>query len=403
MKIYPIFPTLSLAAAIAIQPAPVFANNFENRDVSIVAKGQAGAGLTAGTDITASSRNPAIVGTAESVESAIAGFYRFSDRKGTSSLGGPATDVEDGFFIGSGAIAAPISGSFGLGLAVYQPLRLRTDYPVTFPSAGDIIYDHLNSVTIQPNVAASLSDNLHVGLGVGFTRLKASLGQATLTGPGTITGTDWAFNWTVGAIYQFGDGGSIGASYRSKTDFDFDSTLSPGFTVPTPGGPVNIGGSASVSGDFPASFSVGAIIPAGSNLKLSVEVQWTDWSNFNIVTIRTAAGPVIPLVNTTKDSWMFSAGAEYSFENGAAIRAGVGYDKSPIRVPPGNVRFPYDDIFTLSIGGSLPLGDKVIFDAAFSHEFMGNETAQVVNGAPGSSVSFEGDRNIVSIGMRFKM
>lgn len=392
--------SLVLCSAALLTPVPALANGFANEDVSVVATGQANAGITAGTDVGASARNPAVVAKAEGVELAVGGFYRTSGREGTASVGGATADVEGDFLVGSGALAYRFNDTFSAGVAVYQPLRLKTEYPATFPSAGDIIYDHLTAVTIQPNVAVSLG-NLHLGGGFGFTSLDASLAQATLTGPGTLDGDDWAHHWSVGLLYEIGNGGSIGLSYRSETDFNFDAAFSNPFTVPTPGGPLNIGGPAQVSGDFPASASAGFIVPLGERAKFSGEIMWTDWSDFQTVSIATAPGPVIPLDNTTKDTWYFAAGLEYTLPGGAAIRGGVAYDESSIRTPPGNVRFPYDDAIKLALGGSLPLGDRAWIDAALSHAFMGDSQGLVVNGAPGSSVSFNGGHTTFALGVRF--
>ena len=83
-------------------------------------------------------------------------------------------------------------------------------------------------------------------------------------------------------------------------------------------------------------------------------VEWTNWSRIGTSRLY----PGAPLLRTTvipfnyKDGWFFSGGAEYQWNEQLTLRAGVGYEKSPItddvRIP----LLPDNDRYWLSIGGT---------------------------------------------------
>ena len=106
-------------------------------------------------------------------------------------------------------------------------------------------------------------------------------------------------------------------------------------------------------------------------------VEWSNWSrigNSNILLPNGSAAlagnaPVI-IHFQYKDGWFFSTGAEYEWDNRTTLRAGVGYEKSPVtdqvRVP----GIPDNDRIWLSLGGTYKFSPKMSFDVAYSHVFV---------------------------------
>ena len=93
--------------------------------------------------------------------------------------------------------------------------------------------------------------------------------------------------------------------------------------------------------------------------------EWTNWSQFNTVDIEGAPAS-IELPFEYDDGWLFSLGAEVDITERAAVRAGIGYELSPIDDNVRNYRLPYNDGILLSAGTSYRLGERLSFDVGYT-------------------------------------
>jgi long-chain fatty acid transport protein len=73
--------------------------------------------------------------------------------------------------------------------------------------------------------------------------------------------------------------------------------------------------------------------------RLSGLIHWSDWSSFKSLDISSdnALLPYklgtskISIANNWKDSWLFSVGTDYRFNDSVTVRGGIAYEKSPVR------------------------------------------------------------------------
>jgi long-chain fatty acid transport protein len=70
------------------------------------------------------------------------------------------------------------------------------------------------------------------------------------------------------------------------------------------------------------------------------------------------------------DGWFFSVGAEYAVNPGFLIRAGFGYEISPISDGVRTPRLPDNDRYWASLGMSFKPVPNLIFDFAYTHIFV---------------------------------
>jgi long-chain fatty acid transport protein len=66
------------------------------------------------------------------------------------------------------------------------------------------------------------------------------------------------------------------------------------------------------------------------------------------------------------DGWFFSAGAEFDVTERVALRAGVGYELSPLDDNNRTYRLPDNDRLWLSAGASVQATERVSFDLGYS-------------------------------------
>jgi long-chain fatty acid transport protein len=76
-------------------------------------------------------------------------------------------------------------------------------------------------------------------------------------------------------------------------------------------------------------------------------------------------------------------GGEYRIDPAWTVRAGIGYEISPIDIDTRNTRLPDTDRIWLSLGASYNWSDQLSFDVAYSHLFsVGNTDINIDSGNP---------------------
>jgi long-chain fatty acid transport protein len=93
--------------------------------------------------------------------------------------------------------------------------------------------------------------------------------------------------------------------------------------------------------------------------------EWSNWSRFDTVEVSGAPAP-IDLPFEYEDGWFFSVGGEFDVTERIAVRAGVGYELSPIDEDVRTYRLPDNDRLWLSAGASYKASERFSFDVGYS-------------------------------------
>jgi long-chain fatty acid transport protein len=133
----------------------------------------------------------------------------------------------------------------------------------------------------------------------------------------------------------------FGLTYHSRSTMDFEghSTLDiPSFLAPTPFGPVQVPAthrreSASASFNIPQNLVFGVSFRPADDWNIEFNADWTDWSNFNTVTLKQKSGDIAIPFNW-QSSWFWEFGVTKKFSHG--LQASVGYIWSENSVPESN-------------------------------------------------------------------
>jgi long-chain fatty acid transport protein len=108
------------------------------------------------------------------------------------------------------------------------------------------------------------------------------------------------------------------------------------------------------------------------------------------------------------DGWLASLGGEYKWNQNLTLRAGLGYEKSPIDDANRQIRLPDADRIWTSIGASYKVSDKISLDFAYSHLFPtnGSITSTMPLPPPAPTINFFGTVtshiDIVSVGLEYR-
>ena len=377
---------------------------------------------------------------------------------GTPFNGLPVTGTNDGnagvsHIIGNMYLSQPILrgseyGDLTVGVGVTSPFGLETDYSPDWVGRYAALRTKLLTIDVQPTVAWRY-DRFSIGAGLDIQYASARLTQAIDFGlaaqaplgqfyaalpailaaqgvppaqiPGIIaatraaytaagfvpggrdgvteiTGDDWDYGFTVGAMLEYrkpGEGeddflqeGRFGVSFRSKIDhtLEGDAEFRRVPLIAAPGAPplpafpqpgafqavfFNQGVTAQLS--LPEILHFSVYQRFAHNFAFLGDVQWTNWSRLQEVPI-VFANPGTPtnVLNIKyDDAYRYSVGLEWYACKNLTLRTGVAYDETPIqsgelRTP----RIPDNNRVWLAFGAKYSPKDWLDLDVGYTHIFV---------------------------------
>src|SRR5262245_10349530 len=235
---------LAVAASLLL-PAPVSASGYGVREWSAVAMGAAYAGASAtASDASFLAYNPASLAGVGAYDSAISGSGLFPSSSAsygptTTSAGTPTggLNAPENIIKNAGvpniAAGMRLSPQWAVGLAIYAPWGLSTEYEEGWAGRYYALKSELLTVDLAPTVSYQFSDRFSVAAGLQIQYASGTLSNAVDLGtlgalfsiPGSMPGEQdglavfdadgWGFGFTLGVMGQPIDGVTIGVSYRS--------------------------------------------------------------------------------------------------------------------------------------------------------------------------------------------
>jgi long-chain fatty acid transport protein len=400
-----------LAAASLLLPHSAFASGYGVREWSAAAMGASYAGASAtGSDASFLAYNPATLAGVASYDSTISltGLFPSSSATyttATTSAGTPTgglttpDDIIKNAFVPNLAARVRLSPEWALGLAVYAPWGLSTDYQDGWAGRYYALQSELLTVDVVPTVSYQVSDSFAVAAGVQIQYATGTLSNAIDIGtigaffsvPGAIPGAQdgdvvfdadgWGVGFVVGVMGELAEGVTVGLSYRSAVSHTLDGPLD--FTLDSAGVGAAISGVTGLFLDTDAETTITTPdrISAGIRLQLSErwtalgEVDFTNWSRFRELRV-IPDNPLQPHDVTTaewEDSWFGSIGLEYQPDDQWTLRAGAGIDASPIPDATRNPRIPDADRTWVSIGFTVQMTQSLSLSASYAHLFLPDE------------------------------
>jgi long-chain fatty acid transport protein len=455
MQFKPTLLRASICAAIATSSGLVQAGGFGLSEQSIAAIGMANAGAAAQVMDDASTvfYNPAGMSRLSSINVA-QGLHVIklsANFKNQNSVGGigqvPSTNspgsVGEPTPIPTLFAAMPLNNRIAIGVGLSAPFGLKTEYRDGWIGRYQALISDVRSYNLNPSMSYKLNDQLSLGFGVNFMKFQAELtnnvnytavalrGLAVQGVPAAqigaltpallgregavrITGSDTAYGFNLGALYEVNKDTRFGVGYRSSIKQNLAGVAQ--FTRPSTAGlPASIAGTIGLiqnagtpDGDVtvavktPASLSVSGVTKISPRVSVAGDITWTQWSSIPELKIVRSTGVVLNRVEYAwKDSTRISVGASYDYGNGVTARAGLAYDPSVVSDVHRTARLPDNNRLWLSTGGSYQLKPNMRLDAAFTHIFVQRSKIQDNQTASGAGLihgTYDGNVNILSVG-----
>jgi long-chain fatty acid transport protein len=243
----------------------------------------------------------------------------------------------------------------------------------------------ISSLEGNPIVGYKINDMVSVAGGLRVTyvlgRFNRSLFQLPTFGnfdsPVQTDVSDVGLGFTAGITVKPWAGTELSLGYRSQERLKLEGTsfivanaalLASPATAPFSGITANLTSSETL----PDQVNFGVSQRITDTFKLLGTVEWTHWSVLQAVPITFTSGPAPGTTADTlnlffRDGWFFSLGGEYKWDPQTTLRAGIGYEISPVTDQFRSIVIPDSNRVQLSSGITRNLGKGITLDFGYSY------------------------------------
>jgi len=262
--------------------------------------------------------------------------------------------------------------SFGLGIST--PFGNSLKWGDTWEGRYLISDLSFHAINYQPSISYKINEIISLGAGFNYSsgtvELSRILPIANSNGEGKskLTGNTSNYGYTIGVMINPNKKIGIGIMYRSKINMEIkDGNVE--FTVPS-----------SLSNNFPYNSKFSAKLPLPSNINfgisyklnekllVGIDVNYVFWSSYDSLIFDFT--PNTGLLEDSRnprlydDAPVIRIGAQYLYNEKLYFRAGLYYDKSPVKDNYLNPETPSTNQIGITMGASLKINEKLFVDAS---------------------------------------
>jgi len=312
-------------------------------------------------------------------------------------------------------VAKPINGGLSVGLGVTAPWGLVTEYDAGWIGRFQAIKSGIKTINVNPALSWKTSDQVAFGLGLNVQHISAEftnqvnysgalLSAAALNGiaPGSagfnaiaaatpglessarVKGSDNAYGWNAGVLFNIDDRTRVGVGYRSSLKYRIEGTArfaNPAVPVGAPAVTAALAAGVNSTALFDTKITSDVKIPAILNLSYFTKVndqwdfladaQWTQWSTIRNLTFVRADGTELQSTpENFKNTWKLAVGANYRYNPQWTLRGGIAIDKTPVQDAFLTPRLPDADRTWLTAGARYTANPKLTVDLGAAYIFV---------------------------------
>jgi long-chain fatty acid transport protein len=291
---------------------------------------------------------------------------------------------------------------FGLGINV--PFGLQTEYESNWVGRFQGIKSKLQAVNLNPSLSYEVNETVSLGIGLNYqhvtgeltsminypaliyqnvllatgnagTAAAAATPYAGVEGISTLTGSDSAWGYNLGVLFNVTPQTRIGLAYRSSIKYNLDGTV----TFANRPAALNSSlpdQSVTLAIDMPDNFAISIFHQMDDKWDFMADANRTGWSSFKELNVKKTDGSSLgtPTPENWKDTWRVSAGASYHYDSQWMARIGVAYDQTPVPDEYRTVRIPDEDRTWIAVGGQYKLSTESTLDFGYAHLFVKDST-----------------------------
>lgn len=225
------------------------------------------------------------------------------------------------------------------------------------------------------NASYKVTDEISLGFGGVFAYGNVLIGRALNFSPFSeegyleLEGTGSGLGFTAGILVQATKAISLGLSYRSEVNIDFEGDATADYNsalegrVPT--------GAISAPLTTPQNITFGVAIKPLKELTLTADYQYVGWDSYDKLEVTfndfevDGESYVSGSERNYSNSFIARVGAEYVYDNFLPIRLGFLYDSNPVSDEKLDPTLPDSDRLGLSFGLSYEIFDNLDLEAGY--------------------------------------
>ena len=384
----------SVASAMLVMSGSASASGFALIEQSASGLGNAYAGGAASAeDASTVFFNPAGMSRLSGKQIVVAGHLiapsaKFSG-KGASgtNMGGDAGGVA---FVPNAYFTMEMQPDLKVGLGVNVPFGLQTEYDKAWVGRYHAIKSKIEAINVNPSASYQMNDALSLGAGINYQHIKGELSNYDdVLGTATVKGSDSAWGYNLGVLYNVNPSARIGIAYRSAISYTLTGAITS--DLPFANTPV------SLDVKLPDTLSVSGLHKLSDQWEMMADVTWTGWSSFKQIKVVNNSGAVVTsTVENWKDTWRVAVGATHHFSEQWLSRAGLAYDQAPVPDAYRTARVPDNDRTWLALGGQYKPSKESAIDFGYAHLFVKSANINSTNPSPALVGSYKSSVDILS-------
>lgn len=257
-----------------------------------------------------------------------------------------------------------IDDQWAIGFGFTVPFGLGTKWDDQWVGRYLAVETELQVLSLSPVVSFRPVEQLAISAGFVYSfanvLIERKNPQTPFVGDATIhlEGDDnAAFGYNLGLMYKPTDRLTLGVSYHSQIEFDFQGTAT------SIGAQQLIDAKRLPMGDIkaklttPFNLAFGVSYQLLDNLLLSADFQLVGWSSYDTLAVD-FVDPDYPDVASPRlyeDSYFLRFGLDYNLNQDLSVQGGIYYDKNPVPVEYLNPSLPETDRIGFSLGAEYKL------------------------------------------------
>ncbi len=383
----------SAAGAMLVMTGSAAASGFALIEQSASGLGNAFAGGAASAeDASTVFFNPAGMSRLSGKQIAIAVHGIKPSAKFTSSAGVPSGGDAGGLsVVPNGYFVMEMKPDLKFGLGLNSPFGLQTQYDPNWAGKQQAIKSKIETVNINPSLSYQVNDALSLGAGLDYQHISGELSQYSggALGTAVIKGTDNAWGYNLGVLYNVDSSTRIGMAYRSAISYTLNGTVATSLPAAN--------GSAMLDIKLPDTWSFSGFHQYNDKWDVMADVTLTGWSTFKQVKVSDGTGATI---SNTPENWRdtlrVSLGATHHYNKQWLARAGLAYDQSPVPDAFRTARIPDNNRTWLAFGGQYKPSAASAIDVGYAHLFISDSTINQPTPAPALVGTYSSSVDILS-------
>ncbi len=302
-----------------------------------------------------------------------------------------------------------IENKLAAGIGINVPYGLQGKWDGDGFSRYVVTDFKLSIINVNPTITYKPLSCLSIGVGFDYyyanssqeSRIPFSLITSTPDGHSDLDMHGDGFGYNTGILYNITPHHSIGVSFRSKADINFDGKLKQS------GFPVGVFGfdrfnsQATTSATIPEMLSFGYAYRHGDLWSIEADVQWTNWSRFDILNIgleppNPLRGAEVEDVRNWHNTWSFALGGEYALSEAIKVRGGYTFHESPVPSETLEPSIPQSSRHGLFTGLGYRWGKKLNKGIDFAYGAVFYENRNINNSVGEPFGSTDGHYDIIT-------